>query len=145
LGADFAVLGGLSVAGPSPDDPCPGDAPARDVVVGISGCYYEDEGKPIQWFDDVSSWGNKGADIYLLAGDQDTRCPAWQSRLASALRDARYDVDLVQLTGADHYSPIVHEVRNGQFQVVTEDAAGQRAVQVVLDAIATRQDASSEQ
>jgi hypothetical protein len=61
------------------------------------------------------------------------------------LRDAGYDVDLVQLTGADHYAPIFHEVRNGQFQVVTEDAAGHRAVHVVLDAIATRQDASSEQ
>jgi acetyl esterase/lipase len=103
-------------------------------------------GKPIHWFDDVFGWGNKGADIYLLAGDQDTRCPAWQSRqLARALRDAGYHVDLIQLTGADHYAPIFHEVRNGQFQVVTYDAAGQRAVQVVLDAIATRQHTSSGQ
>jgi hypothetical protein len=66
LDADFAVLGGLSVAGPSPDDPCPGDTPAPDVVVGISCCYYEDEGKPIHWFDDVSSWGNSGR-RHLLA------------------------------------------------------------------------------
>jgi dienelactone hydrolase len=146
LGADFAVLGGLSTAGPSPNDPCPGDTTPPDVVVGISGCYYEGEGKPIHWFDDVSSWGNKDADIYLLAGDQDTRCPAWQSqRLASALRDAGYHVELVQLTGADHYAPIFHEVHNGQFQAVTKDPAGQRAVQVVLDAIATRQHTPSEQ
>jgi dienelactone hydrolase len=144
LGADIAVLGGLS--DPSPDDPCPGDTAPPDVVVGISGCYYEYEGKPVTWFDDVSSLGNKGADIYLLAGEQDTNCPAWQSQqLASALRDAGYHVDLIQLTGGDHYAPIFHEVRNGQFQVVADDAAGQRAVQAVLDAIATRQDASSEQ
>jgi acetyl esterase/lipase len=82
----------------------------------------------------------------LLAGDQDTTCPTWQSqKLASALRAAGYHVDIVKLTGADHYAPIFHEVRNGQFQVVTDDAAGQRAVQVVLDAIGTRQHASSEQ
>ena len=68
-----------------------------DVVVGISGCYYEYEGKPITWFDDVSSFGNKDADIYLLAGDQDTTCPAWQSqKLASALRAAGYHVNLVR-------------------------------------------------
>jgi dienelactone hydrolase len=144
LGADFAVLGGLS-PGPSPDDPCPGDKPPPDVVVGISGCYYEYEGKPITWFDDVSSWGNKDADFYLLAGDEDTTCPAWQSqKLASALRDAGYHVNLIRLPGADHYAPIFHEMRNGEFQAVTKDPAGRRAVQVVLDAIATRQHASSE-
>jgi hypothetical protein len=52
---------------------------------------------------------------------------------------------LVKVTGADHYAPIFHEVRNGQFQAVTKDPAGQRAVQVVLDAIATRRHTSSEQ
>jgi dienelactone hydrolase len=146
LGADFAVLGGLSAAGPSPDDPCPGDTTPPDVVVGISGCYYEYEGEPISWFDDVSSLGNKGADFLLLAGDQDTTCPAWQSeRLASALRDAGYHVDLVRLTGADHYAPIFQEVRNGQLQAVANDPAGRRAVRAVLDAIATRQDASPDQ
>ena len=94
---------------------------APDVIVGISGCYYEYEGKPVTWFDDVSSLGNKGADIYLLAGDQDTTCPAWQSqKLASALRATGYHVNLVRLTGADHYAPVFHEVHNGQFQVTTE-------------------------
>jgi dienelactone hydrolase len=143
LGADFAVLGGLSAAtGPSPDDPCPGDTPLPDVIVGISGCYYEHEGTPVTWFDDVSSSGNKSADIYLLAGDQDTTCPAWQSeKLASALKAEGYNVNLVHLTGADHFAPVFHEMRNGQFQVTTNDAAGQRAVQVILDAIDSRQHA----
>ena len=72
-----------------------------------------------------------------------TGTPASSSR--SALRDAGYHVDLVRLTGADYYAPNFHEVRNGQFQVPTDDAAGQRAVQVVLDAIASRQHTSSEQ
>ena len=146
LGASFVVLGGLSPAtSPSPDDPCSGDTTPPDVIVGISGCYYEYEGNPVAWFDDVSSFGNKNADVYLLAGDQDTTCPAWQSeKLASALRAVGYHVDLVQLTGADHYAPVFHEVRNGQFQVVTNDAAGEQAVQVILDAIAARQDATTE-
>jgi hypothetical protein len=52
---------------------------------------------------------------------------------------------LDKVTGADHYAPIFHEVRNGQFQAVTKDPAGQRAVQVVLDAIATRRHTSSDQ
>ena len=145
LGADFAVLGGLS-PGPSPDDPCAVDKALPEIVVGISGCYYEFEGKPVTWFNDLSSFGNKEADFYLLAGDQDTTCPAWQSqKLATALRAAGYHVTLVQLTGADHYAPVFHEMRNGQFQVTTNDKAGQRAVQVILDAIATRQQAMSNQ
>jgi dienelactone hydrolase len=144
LGADFAVLGGLS--DPSPDDACPGDTTRPDVVVGISGCYYEHEGTPVTWFDDVSSLGNKDADVYLLAGDEDRTCPAWQSeQLASALRGAGYHVEFIQLTGADHFAPIFHEVSNGQFQAVADDAAGQRAVEIVLDAIAARQHASAEQ
>ena len=110
-----------------------------------SGCYYEYERTPVTWFDDVSTLGNKSADVYLLAGDQDTTCPAWQSqRLASALRAAGYHVTVVQLAGADHYAPVFHEVRNSQFQVTTDDAAGQRAVQVVLHAIDARQQAASE-
>jgi dienelactone hydrolase len=85
-------------------------------------------------------------DIYLLAGDQDTTCPAWQSqKLASALRAAGYHVNLVQLTGADHYAPVVHEMRGDQFQVSANDKAGQRAVQVILDAIAARQQAMADQ
>ena len=144
LGADLAVLGGLSE--PSPDDPCPGEQAPPAVVVGISGCYYEHEGKPVTWFDDVSSLGNRDADVYLIAGEQDTNCPAWQSlQLAGALSGAGYHVELIQLAGADHYAPIFHEVRDGEFQEVTDDAAGRRAVRVVLDAIATRQRASSEQ
>jgi dienelactone hydrolase len=119
LGADLAVLGGLSE--PSPDEPCAGDVPRPDVVVGISGCYYEYQGRPVTWFDDVSSLGNEDADVYLLAGERDATCPAWQSRrLADTLRDAGYRVHLVRLPGADHYAPVFHQMREGQFQVVAK-------------------------
>ncbi len=78
---DLTTPDGLSQAGSdiacgtSPNDPCPGGKTSPDIVVGISGCFYDYEGKPIAWFDDVSSWANKGADIYLPAGDQDMTCP----------------------------------------------------------------------
>jgi dienelactone hydrolase len=143
LGADLAVLGGLSE--PSPNDACSGDEAPPEVVVGISGCYYEYQGQPVTWFDDVTSLANKDADVYLLAGERDTTCPAWQSqRLADALRDAGYQVHLVQLPDADHYAPVFHEMRDGQFHVVAEDRAGEQAVQIVLDAITARQDATTD-
>jgi dienelactone hydrolase len=143
LGADLVVLGALSE--PSPDDACSGDEAPPGVVVGISGCYYEYQGQPVTWFDDVASLVNKDADVYLLAGERDTTCPAWQSqRLAGSLRDAGYQVHLVQLPGADHYAPVFHEMRDGRFQVVAQDAAGEQAVQVVVDAITARQDAATE-
>ena len=88
-------------------------------------------------------WG-KRADIYLLAGDQDTTCPAWREsrQLATALGAAGYHVSFVQLTGADHYTRrVARELRDGQFQVITNDPAGEQAVKVILDAIASRQDA----
>ena len=66
------------------------------------------------------------------------------AQLATALGAAGYHVNFVQLTGADHYAPVFHELRNGQFQVITTDPAGEQAVKVILDAIASRQDARSQ-
>ncbi len=60
LGANFAVLGGLSPAtGSSPDHRCPGDKNPPDVIVGISGCYYEYERTPVTWFNHVSTFGTR--------------------------------------------------------------------------------------
>jgi hypothetical protein len=127
--------------GETDDGRCPGQVPRPDVVVGLSGCYYEFEGKPVTWFDDVTSWGNKSADIYLVDGDRDAVCPAWQTEeLAGALRDAGYHVELVQLDAANHYAPVFHDMRNGQWQVITDDPAGQQTVQVIVDAVAATRD-----
>ena len=63
------------------------------------------------------------AEYYLLAGERDTTCPAWQSqRLAGALRDAGYHVQLIELAGADHYAPIFHEVRDDGVEALARDA-----------------------
>jgi predicted esterase len=137
LGADFAVLGGLG-SGANTSARCPGDVPQPDVVVGLSGCYYEFDGKPVTWFDDLTGWGNKGADLYLVNGDQDAVCPSWQTeRLTSALGGAGYDVNAVELADANHYAPVFHDLRDGQWQVISEDPAGEQAVETIVDAIAT--------
>lgn len=138
LGADFVVLGGL---GPPSDDStgrCPGELPRPDVVVGVSGCYYEFDGNPVTWFDDLTGWDNKGADVYLVDGDNDDTCPAAQTeKLATSLRAEGYDVAVTQLSAADHGAPIFHGERGGQWQVIADDPAGEQTVDVIVDAITT--------
>jgi dienelactone hydrolase/predicted small secreted protein len=119
---------------------CFSNAPRPDVIVAISGCYFEFEGVKQSYFD-VSGWGNKTAGLTLLAGDDDTTCAAWQSKNAEAqLRSAGYDVDLVMLEGANHYAPIFHDLVNGEWVVIANDPPGERTVEVILDAIAANQD-----
>lgn len=143
LGADLVVLGGL---GPTDNSSgrCPGELPDPDVVVALSGCYYEFEGNPVTWFDDLTGWTNKGADVHLVAGDNDTTCPASQTeRLATSLRTDGYDVAVTRLSAANHGAPIFHDERDGQWQVITDDPAGEQAVEIILDAITTARDTTS--
>jgi dienelactone hydrolase len=138
LGADAVVLGGLGPPTDSSTGRCPGEVPRPDVVVALSGCYYEFEGDPVTWFDDLTGWSNKSADVYLVDGDNDTTCPASQTeRLGTALRAEGYDVAVTQLSSANHGAPIFHDERDGQWQVITDDPGGEQAVEVILDAITT--------
>lgn len=90
---------------------------------------------------DTSAWENKEADLILLASERDTRCAPSQSEDAAAeLRSVGYDVDLVMLDGANHYASVFHDLQDGEFVVVADDPAGERTVEVILDAIAARQD-----
>ena len=133
LGADLAVLGSLGPASDPSTGRCPGTAPRPDVVVALSGCFREFEGRPVTWFDDLTGWTNKDASVRLVAGDADTTCPAEQTdEMAEALRGAGYDVTVTRLTSADHGAPIFHD-QSGHTR--TRDAAGDRAVRIVLDAI----------
>jgi hypothetical protein len=54
------------------------------------------------------------------------------------MRSAGYAVDLVTLEGANHYAPIFHDVVDGEFVVVPDDPAGERTVEVIVDAVAQR-------
>jgi len=145
LGADLGVLGAL---GP-PDDPsagrCPGDLPRPDVVVALSGCYYRFQDRPVTWFDDLRGWTNKESDVHLVAGDEDTTCAASQTdTLADSLRAAGYDVAVTHLASGNHGAPIFHDERDGQWQVIPDEPAGEQAVEVVLDAIERATDAPSD-
>jgi hypothetical protein len=113
--------------------------PRPDVVVAMSGCHYEYEGRPTGF--DLHGSGNMDADVELVADEEDTTCAAWQTEDAAAeLRSAGYDVDLLILEGASHDAPTFHDRVNGEDVVVTDDPAGQRTVEVILEAIAADQD-----
>ena len=117
---------------------CPGNPPRPNVIVAIAGCYLEYQGMPQNF--DLSRWGNKGADLTLVAGEKDTTCAARQSDDAAAqLRSAGYDVHLVTLEGANHYAPVFHNLVDGQWRVITDDPPGEKTVKAILDAIAIRQ------
>jgi acetyl esterase/lipase len=138
LGADLVVLGSLQASADNTGGRCPGRVPTPDVVVGLSGCYFEFEGQPVKWFDDATNWENRGTDIHLVYGDRDAVCPAWQTdKLAESLRAEGYDVDLVALDAANHYAPVFHDLRDGQWQVITDDPAGEQTVTAIVDAIAS--------
>jgi predicted esterase len=112
---------------------CFGAAPRPDVIVGISGCYFEHDGVPQEF--DVSEWGNRDARIVLVAGAEDTTCAAWQSEKAAAeLRAAGYQVDLVTLEGANHYAPVFHDVVDGEWVVISDDPPGEEVVDLILEA-----------
>lgn len=119
--------------------PCPGNPPRPDVIVAISGCYFEYQGVR-QNFITVSEWGNKEADLTLVAGEKDTTCAPWQSDDAAAqLRSAGYDVRLTVLEGANHYAPVFHNLVDGQWRVITDAPPGEQTVKTILDAIGARQ------
>jgi dienelactone hydrolase len=144
LGADLAVLGDLGPPTDSSTGRCPGELPRPDVAVALSGCYYEFQGKPVTWFDDLTGWSNKSAHVRLVDGDKDTTCPAAQTeRLAASLQAQGYDVTVTQLSAANHGAPIFHDDSNGHWHVVTDDPAGEHAVDLILDAITAASTTSS--
>ena len=85
----------------------PGKCPDPEVVVALSGCYYEFDGDPVTWFDDLTGWSNKTADVHLVDGDNDATCPAVTDReachLASyrGLRRRRHPAQLCESRRAD--------------------------------------------
>jgi dienelactone hydrolase len=117
--------------------PCFSAVPRPSIIVAISGCHYE--GGQLDLVD-TEAWGNKQADIVLIAGEEDTTCPPSETVDAAAeMRSAGYDVDLVMLEGASHFAPILEDFVEGQL-VVRDNPAGERTLDVILNAIDARQD-----
>ena len=46
----------------------------------------------------------------------------------------------VMLEGTNHDAKVFHDLQDGQFVVVADDPAGERTVEVILDAIAATHD-----
>ena len=113
---------------------CFGQVPRPGTVVAISGCHYG--GGQLDLVD-TKSWGNKEADIVLIAGQKDTNCPAWETKDAEAeIRSAGYDVRSVMLESADHFAPIFRSLVDGEMVARSDDPAGERTLDVILEAVA---------
>jgi dienelactone hydrolase len=141
LGASAALAIGLTEDIDPTDGhlPCPGNVPRPNVIVAISGCHFEYQGVRRNFLD-VTGWGNKEADLTLIAGEKDTTCAAEQSDEAAVqLRSAGYDVQLLTLEGANHYAPVFHNLVDGQLRVITDDPPGEQTVKTILEAIGVRQ------
>jgi dienelactone hydrolase len=135
FGALFALQGGLD----EELDPsrrfvsCFTDVPRPDVIVAVSGCHYEFAGRPTTLLD-RDQWANRGARLVLVAGADDTVCPAGQSeRMAAELRTRGYAVQYELLPGADHFAPVF--LAPGGAVPAPGLAAGARTVELITAAI----------
>jgi dienelactone hydrolase len=134
LGAVWAVQGGLDE---TIDDTgtiltCTPEVPRPDVIIAIAGCY-EEVGQGF----DPEQWGNPDARLVLVAGADDTVCPAAESRrVTEELRSRDYDVRLVTLDGADHFAPVFHAYENGDMVEAPDSPAGAEVLQLITDALA---------
>jgi predicted esterase len=142
LGATLALATGLiEEIDPNRDVITCFDQPARpDVVVAISGCHYEFDGNETGF--DPSGFDHQDAAVLLVAGEDDTVCEASQSEeAATALRDAGFDVELEVLAGASHAAPIFREIVDEKLVEADDTAAGDRTLELILDAFDAAQDA----
>jgi dienelactone hydrolase len=133
LGAVWAVQGGLDE---TIDDTgtiltCVPDVPRPDVIIAIAGCY-EEVGPGF----DPGQWGNPHARLILIAGKDDTVCPAAESeRVTQELRSRKYDVRLVTLQGADHFAPVFHRYENGHMVDAPDEHAGEEVLRLITQAL----------
>ena len=133
IALDRAMAGDVTYPNGEPIK-CFEEMPRPDAVVGISGCHYEFEGRETGL--DMSGWIPGPEPIVLIGGQEDTNCDAWQSeKAAEEMRAAGYEVELEVLRGADHFAPVFHSVVDGTMSVAPDAAAGERAVELVVDAI----------
>ena len=105
-------------------DACLTGVPRPEVIVLIGSCYYQAGDEEFDF--DPAGWGwqNQQAELVLVVGTEDAECEPWQSEDASAVLElAGYNVELVEVAGADHSSLV--------FPVADEET-----VQAILDATA---------
>lgn len=138
-GATMVLFGGLTEAIYGPGgmyDACFTGTTRPDLIVAISGCHYEFQGQTTGFDAGWPGRANLEADIVLIAGTDDEVCEAWQSRdAAESLRSAGYNVDLVEIAGANHWTVLFHDLVDGDVVAVPDEPAGDQVVQAILEAI----------
>lgn len=137
LGATFAIQGGLD----EQIDPtrqylsCFAEVPRADVIVALSGCYYEFAGNPSNLFS-PEEWTNPRPTITLVAGSDDRVCAPWQSeKAATQLRSHGYRARVVTIDGATHAAPVFHTIVADRMVLRAQDPAGEQTLEVIIDAI----------
>ena len=89
---------------------------------------------------DTSGWTNREADLVLVVGKDDAVCEAWQSHDAGrALTAAGFDVAIVEIPGANHFTLIFHDLVDDEWLTLPDEPAGKQVVRTILDAIAAAQ------
>ena len=143
LGASIALAMGLNEAVFGPDgefDACPGLAPRPDVVVPLSGCHYEYEGRAFPFDPEAYDFTYDESELVLIVGTEDDVCEPWQSEdAATALEDGGFDTSLVTISDGNHFTVIFHDLVGGEWLTLPDDPAGMAAVQTILDAIEAAQ------
>jgi hypothetical protein len=103
----------------------------------MNGCYYEWAGLPQPF--PVEELDRREADVLLVAASADRNCPAWQStRAAAALRAERFRATVTTIPGANHFTPLFHDLVDGSWVADPRGSAGEQAVRAILDAIEAR-------
>ena len=133
LGATVALEHGLQLQQLGPDgsyDKCFSGETRPDLIVGISGCYHRSGFS-------MGRYTNTDASLLMIAGDSDSECTAEETeRTVAELDVAGWDVSYLLLEGANHHTPIFHDVIDGEYVLVAGDPAGEATVQAILDSIA---------
>jgi acetyl esterase/lipase len=139
LGASIALAMGLNdgVFGPDGDfDSCPAVAPRPDVIVPLSGCHYEYEGRTFDFDPQAYEFTYDESDVVLIVGTEDDICEPWQSEDATAaLQDNGFDTTLVTINEGNHFTVIYHDLVAGEWLTLPNDPAGIAVTQTILKAM----------
>jgi acetyl esterase/lipase len=134
-GAYWMLAGALSEAttgGDSVADTCARSLQLPDVVVGLNGCYYSRQVAPFS----TEELARREADVLVIASSDDRNCPPQESeKVTTDLQAAGFRVTLTTLPDADHFAAIFHGFDDGEWLSVPDSAAGERTVEVIIDAI----------
>ena len=103
------------------------------MLVGINGLLLRYKNLTFPFSTDI---GSKDVRLLLVTGQKDDVCATWQSeKAAKALTADGYHSTLVSIPGANHYTPMFHDLDHGRLTTVASAPAGDTTVRAILRAI----------